>query len=98
VAEHSDSFSKISPGSEHATPEGSAKESKRVHNDAQAARAEAEREREHTVGGDPEAVATPAASRVDAATARVRMEERPSPFGTSHFPPLPVPPGLDSKR
>jgi hypothetical protein len=94
---HVDSFSKTEPGSAtQASPEKAA-EKRETDNAAQAARAEAQRQ--FTVGGgDTEAApAAPAAptARLDAAITRVRSSDRPSPFGTGHFPPLPVPPGVD---
>jgi len=94
---HVDSFSKTQPGSAtHASPANAA-EKRGTDNAAQTARAEAQRE--YTAGGGdtetaPSAPAAPSAP-LAAAISRARSLDRPSPFGTGHFPPLPVPPGVD---
>lgn len=95
---HADTFHKVEPATTTATHQAPKAPQKGTDNAAAAARAEAQRE--FTAGGgDPEAVpqaAAPPIARLDAAIARVRRTDRPSPFGTAHFSPLPVPPGLDS--
>jgi hypothetical protein len=96
---HADTFQRTEPQTSGGTPQPGKTEQRATDNEAQAARAEAERE--FTVGGGTE-VAPPAAAlpaeRLAAAIARTRAFDRPSPFGTGHFPPLPVPPGVDSDR
>ena len=97
MAEHSDSFSKTQPAGEQATAQPAQQQVKQTSNDAQAAVAEAERQREYPTGGDgpetPAARSAAAIARLDAAVARVKRGDRPSPFGTGYFPPLPAPPG-----
>lgn len=97
MAEHSDSFSKQAPAAEQTTAPSPATAPKSTSNDAQTAKAIAEREREFMAGGDgSEDAATSQGSKaieaIDALVTRVRGLERPSPFGTSYFPPLPAPP------
>jgi hypothetical protein len=96
---HADSFQRTEPQTAGATAKAGKTEQRATDNEAQAALAAAERE--YTVGGGTEAAPAPPASpaqRLAAAIARTRAFDRPSPFGTAHFPPLPVPPGVDSKR
>ena len=97
---HVDSFSKTEPGSATQASPAKAADKRGTDNAAQASRAEAQRE--YTAGGGDTESAAPApaapAARMVAAIARVRASDRPSPFGTAHFPPLPVPPGVDSER
>ncbi len=101
-ARHSDTFAKTEAASEAATSSTPTTATPGVDNGAQAARAARIREHTFTPGGDDEtapprpAVATPAP--LANAIARVQMFERPSPFGVAQFPPLPIPPGIDSKR
>ncbi len=92
---HVDSFAKTEPGSAtHASP-ATATEKRSTDNAGQAARAEAQREYTAGDGGTETAPpATPApTARLDAAITRMCASDRPSPFGTGHFPPLPIPPG-----
>ena len=94
---HVDRFSKTEAGSATASSPAKASETRGTDNAAQAAKAEAQRE--FTAGGGTTETAPPAApastARLAAAITRVRSFDRPSPFGTGHFPPLPVPPGVD---
>jgi hypothetical protein len=97
---HADTFNKVEPATTTSPQQAPKAAHKASDNEAAAARAEAQRE--YTAGGgDAEGLpqaAAPATARLDAVIARVRRTDRPSPFGTAHFPPLPVPPGLDSER
>ena len=97
MAEHSDSFEKTKSPAEQAPAQQPANAPKAVNNEAQASLAEAERQREYTMGGDgTDTQSSPpqpaAAQRIDGVIARVRSDDRPSPFGTAYFPPLPAPP------
>ncbi|NVB83756.1 MAG: hypothetical protein HOV81_35605 [Kofleriaceae bacterium] len=101
MAEHSDSFSKMAQPEARAAAPAAQSATKKTNNEAQSALAAAERQHEFTVGGgDPEggAPAQQPLARIEGAILRVRASDRPSPFGVAHFPPLPVPPGLDSDR
>lgn len=97
VAEHSDSFEKTKAPAEQTPAQQPANAPKAVNNEAQANLAEAERQREYTMGGGgtdtptaaPAAVVT---QRIDGVIARVKGGDRPSPYGTAYFPPLPAPP------
>ena len=92
-ARHSDQVSRVDAPTASTTTSTQAGERKSVDNDEQVDRAIAARERTYTTGGgiDPSAPVSPTI-RVEQAIARIRMPERPSPFGTTHFPPLPAPP------
>jgi hypothetical protein len=97
--EHADSFS-ITPGvTSSSTAEGARQGQTSSDNEAAAARALAERERTFTTGGGTEPGATPVQSTawVEATIARVRLADRPSPFGTTHFPPIPAPKSRTAK-
>ena len=98
---HSDQVARVEqPAPTTATPKAT-KPARRVDNTDQAALAEHQRERTFATGGDdpagapasPAAAVTPALQRLDAAIHLVRSAGRPSPFGVSQFPPLPLPPG-----
>jgi hypothetical protein len=97
---HSDTVARVEqPAPTSATPT-LGKPTKRIDNTDQAALAEHQRERSFSTGGDdpaaaPAAPAAPAVAiqRLDAAIHLVRTAGRPSPFGVSQFPPLPLPPG-----
>lgn len=96
---HADTFSKVAPAG--TTEAQKAPQAPQQGTDNAAAAAHAEAQREFTTGGgDPEVPhpAAPPTARIDAAIARVRQSSRPSPFGTAHFPPLPIPPGVESDR
>jgi hypothetical protein len=101
---HRDEFNKTD-GATGTTPSAPGKvHTKAIDNADQAAAAT--REREHTVGGGgDESPRGPGSLPLTeppvplaATIARVRAPDRPSPFGVGQFPPLPTPPGVDTKR
>lgn len=92
---HADSFNKVEPV-ETATPAPAPQQQQKpVDNAEQAARVEAQRE--YTMGGDDDPDKTKRLPverpKLDAAIARIKSTDRPSPFGVAGFPPLPKPPG-----
>ena len=101
---HSDNFRRAEPAAGASAKDKPASAAKTTDNEAQAAHAEAQRERTFAMGGGaPESAGPPgspgdAASVrptpiLDAALKRFASGQRPSPFGVPHFPPLPMPPG-----
>jgi hypothetical protein len=94
---HSDQFRRGERGGAPAKEPAPQPAATSLDNDAQAAAADEFRTREYTVGGDDDAAA-PRTAGIDRAIERihrwVRESARPSPFGTGHFPPLPLPPGM----
>jgi hypothetical protein len=92
---HTDSVSHAKPATTTTTTPAAQQAAKAVDNTAQTAKAIADRERTFTVGGDePEAspIAPAAPSPIEVALARAKQSDRPSPFGITQFPPLPLPP------
>jgi hypothetical protein len=102
---HSDDFTKTEASTSSSPTAGVRAPTKAVDNRAQSSKASLERDHTFTAGDDAggtqapilPAAGSPRALPISAVIARIRSPERPSPFGVAQFPPLPIPPGVDSK-